>query len=76
MGVEAQANMMITMQIAALSNTTCLGIQEAACVLVGHQIGANDVPLAKRFAYMTFFQAAIVAVMVSFSLYFFRDELT
>ena len=36
LGTEAQANMMITMQVAALSDTICLGIQEAACVLVGN----------------------------------------
>ena len=36
LGVEAQATMMITMQVAALSETISLGIQEAACVLVGN----------------------------------------
>ena len=64
--------MMITMQIAALSDTICLGIQEAACVLVGNQIGANNVTKAKRFAYMTLIQALSIAVTVSLSLYFFR----
>ena len=55
LGVEAQANMMITMQVAALANTICLGIQEASCVVVGHQIGANNIQLAKKFTYMTLF---------------------
>ena len=36
LGVEVQANMMITMQVAAMSNTVCMGIQEAACVVIGH----------------------------------------
>ena len=76
LGVEAQANMMITMQITLLSNTFCIGIQEAACVLIGNKIGANDVPLAKRFAVMTLFQAMTFALIVSVSLYAFREEYT
>ena len=36
LGVTAQANMMITIQIAASINTLSLGIQEAACVLIGN----------------------------------------
>ena len=35
LSVEEQAVMMITVQVAWLVNTTCLGLQEAACVLVG-----------------------------------------
>ena len=35
LSVNEQAIMMITVQIAWLVNTTCLGLQEAACVLVG-----------------------------------------
>ena len=34
--VKQQANMMITMEVAAILNATCLGMQEAACVLVGN----------------------------------------
>ena len=35
LSVMEQATMMISMQVAAMLNTTCLGVQEAACVLVG-----------------------------------------
>ena len=68
--------MMITMQIVLMINTFCIGIREAACVLIGNKIGANDVPLAKRFAVMTLFQTLAFALMVSFALYVSRDEYT
>ena len=64
---------MITMQIAAMMNTTCLGIQEAACVLIGNQIGAMNVTLAKRYAHYIFAQAAMIAVLVSLGLFVFKD---
>ena len=68
--------MIITMQIVQMSNTFCVGIQEAACVLIGNKIGANDVPLAKRFAAITLFQGLAFALMVSTALFVFRVDIT
>ena len=65
--------MMISMQICAVLNTTCMGISEAACVLVGNQIGANNVPMAHRLAKMTMFQAISVALMISTLLCVYKE---
>lgn len=67
--------MIITMQIVSMTNVTCLGIQEAACVLVGNQIGAMNVNLAKRYARYTFVQAYTVAGLVSLFLFVYRYEI-
>ena len=65
--------MMITIQVAAFINTLSLGVQEAACVLVGNQIGADNVPLAKRYARLTFIQSMIFAGVTSTLIFAFRD---
>ena len=67
--------MMISMQIAAALETACLGLSEAACVVVGNQIGANNVPLARRIAKYTVFQAMSLALIVSISLRVFDKQL-
>ena len=67
--------MMITIQVAAFINMLGLGVQEAACVLVGNLIGANNVPLAKRYARMTFTQSIIFASVIATLIFAFRDNL-
>ena len=67
--------MMITIQVAAFINMLSLGVQEAACVLVGNQIGANNVPLAKYYARMTFAQSMAFASVTSTLIFAFRDDL-
>lgn len=42
-----------------------MGISEAACVLIGNNIGANNVPKALKIAKMTLVQAMSVALLVS-----------
>ena len=75
LSVNEQAIMMITVQIAWLVNTTCLGLQEAACVLVGIQIGAKDVPNAKHYALFTFCFSMTLAAIISSALYIGRFAL-
>ena len=75
LGVQNQATMMILMQIAFMINTTCLGMQEAACVLIGNQIGAMNVVLARRYAKYVFVQAALIAIIVSGGLFIRKDAL-
>lgn len=65
LGVNEQANMMIAMQIVAMLNTTSLGVSEAACVVIGNQIGANHVTRAKKLAKLTLIQAIGVAGVIS-----------
>ena len=50
-----------------------MGVQEATCVLVGVQIGAKNVPLAKKYARVIFIQAMLTALVVSVQLYVFRN---
>ena len=67
--------MLITMQIAAIMSMTCIGMMEAACVVVGKQIGVNDAPMAHKLAKLTLFQAMSIASIQSISLLVFGDHL-
>ena len=66
--------MMITMQVAALIWEVNLGFQETACVLVGAQIGAMNVPLAKKYARYILIHALGTALLVSVLLFVFRSQ--
>lgn len=48
---------------------------EATCVLVGNQIGANNVSLAKHYTRLTFVSMMIFATIVSILILIFRDEI-
>ena len=49
MGVVEQASFTMLTTIGAILFMAPLGIQEATCAIIGNCIGANNVPLAKRF---------------------------
>ena len=49
LGVTDLACQVIVMSVAATLFMIPLGIQEATCAIIGNCIGANNVPLAKRF---------------------------
>ena len=50
-----------------------LGIQEAACAVVGNCIGANNVPLAKRF-FCQIIIVVVCSIFIVFSVLFFLRE--
>lgn len=63
-GVDALASIIIVMSICALIFMVPLGIQEATCGIIGNCIGANNVPLAKRFfSIITKFTLASIIVI-------------
>ena len=49
LGVVELASQTINFNMIALLFMIPLGIQEATCAIIGNCIGANNVPLAKRF---------------------------
>ena len=64
LGVTELACQIIIMNMAATLFMVPLGIQEATCGIIGNCIGANNVPLAKRFFNMiNVFTFACIAVM-------------
>ena len=54
LGVHAQAVMTIAFQIIIPPSYVNISCNETAVVLIGNQIGANNVPLAKRYAKLIF----------------------
>ena len=67
--------MIITFQISAVLHKLSMGITEATCVLVGNQIGADNVPLAKHYTRLTFTQSMICAAIISTLLFIFKVEI-
>ena len=67
--------MIITFQISAVLHKLSMGIMEATCVLVGNQIGADNVSLAKHYTRLTFIQSMICAAILSILLFIFKVEI-
>ena len=75
LGVVELASQTISINVLATLYMVVTGIQEATCSLIGNSIGANNVPLAKRFfklimTYTTFFVA-----IASLILFLFRKQI-
>ena len=64
--------MNITIQVSYILYASNSGSTMAATVLVAHQIGANKVNLAKRYAKLTFLQGILMATTVSIMILTFR----
>ena len=75
LGVNEIACQTVVFSIAALTAQVAIGLQEATCALIGNCIGANNIPLAKRFFSMI--TKVTLAIIMAFGLllYFFRDQL-
>ena len=52
-----------------------LGIQEAICGIVGNCIGANNVPLAKRFFSLTFWATLVIVLLISMATILARHKI-
>ena len=64
--------MNITLQVSYILYAKNSGSTMAATVVVAHQIGANKVDLAKRYAKLTFLQGILIATIVSTLILIFR----
>ena len=67
LGVLQLASLTICLNMHALLFRVPLGITEATGALLGNSVGANNVPLAKRFASIIF-RAAFTTILVLSSL--------
>ena len=75
LGVTELASQTLCINVTAMLFMVPLGIQEATCGLVGNCIGANNVPLAKRFfRIITKFTITIVTAMCLMT-YFARYQI-
>ena len=73
LGVSQQAIMNITLQVSYILYAKNSGSTMAATVLVAHQIGANKVSMAKRYAKLIFLQGIFFATIFSTVILIFRE---
>ena len=74
-GVQALAANTIFIQVLATIFMVPLGIQEATCCIIGNCIGANNVPLAKRFFKLISTCALIMITLVSMTVILTRTQI-
>ena len=75
LGVTSLASMTVINSVGATLFMVPLGIQEATCGIIGNCIGANNVPLAKRFfSVITRFTMATILIL-SITTFFAREQI-
>lgn len=74
-GVSDQAAQTLIVSWGAIIFMAPLGIQEATCGIIGNCIGANNVPLAKRFFYLGLKVNFIVTFTLSLLTFVFRESI-
>lgn len=72
-GVTEQACTVIILNLTALGFMAALGLSQSSCALVGHQIGCNNIPLAKKYFRRIMSIATVVDFMEMAILYYFRN---
>ena len=65
LGIIELASITVVYSYSTLLFMIALGIQEGTCTLIGNCIGANNVPLAKRFYHMIAKFTSVVVVILS-----------
>ena len=73
LGVKEQATQVILFNICAQVFMVPQGMQEAACAIIGNEIGANNVRLARRYYRVISTIAAVVTIAIALVLYIFRE---
>ena len=73
LGVVELASIATVYSYSTLLFMIALGIQEGTCTLIGNCIGANNVPLAKRFYYLIAKITTAVVLLLSLITLFFRE---
>lgn len=76
LGVDELATQTIVFMVAATLAMIPLGIQEATCSITGNCIGANNVPLAKRFFALITKIALVVILVISLTYGLCRYQIT
>jgi len=73
--VTDQAANTILLMLIAIMFMVPMGIQSAACAIIGEQIGANRVPLAKEYFRLMSIITLVMLLVVQALVYFGRDSL-
>ena len=73
--VQDQAVNTILLQMIAVMFMVPQGIQSAACAIIGEQIGANRVPLAKSYFQIMSLSVISLLFMVQALVYFSKDAI-
>lgn len=74
-GVREQAAMIIIFQVLTQTYMINLGMQESSTALIGNQIGAMNIPLAKRYAKIIFCETVAIGILVSILLFTLRERI-
>ena len=75
LGVVELASQTINFNMIALLFMIPLGIQEATCAIIGNCIGANNVPLAKRFFSMINKIITVAVLIISVVTFLAREQI-
>ena len=75
LSVEALASNIVALTINHFILMVMMGIQEAACTVIGNSIGANNVPLAKRFMKQTTRLSLVILSILCLSFVLARNGL-
>ena len=73
LGVIELASQIINFNVISILLTTSLGVQMATCTVIGNCIGANNVPLAKRFFKLINYFVASMILMLCFVTFVARE---
>lgn len=73
---EAQAAQTLISICVSVFFEVPLGTSEASCALIGNCIGANNVPLAKKFLRVTSLVAFFVVTSLAFVIFLARDQIS
>ena len=75
LGVVELASITVVFSFRVFLYTFAQGIEEGTSALIGNSIGANNVPLAKRFYYLIFVITVGMVVPLSLITFFAREQL-
>lgn len=71
--IEEQASQIILVTITSICYMCGLGLDQAACALVGFQIGANDIAKAKKYYKLLSFVSIWIVSIQATVLFVFQD---
>ena len=74
-GIKEQAAMVIMFQVVSETYMINMGLQEASAALIGNQIGAVNVPLAKRYHKVIFCLCLTSGIIISILLFKYNTVL-
>lgn len=71
--VDEQASQIILVTITSICYMCGLGLDQTSCAIVGFQIGAGDVPKAKKYYKLLFVVSLWIVILQAGSLYVFQE---